>query len=83
MWRVYIAATAEKQLKKLPSKDRERIRIVLREMWTDPFAGDLVKIDGTRWRRRLGSYRLVFEIIIAASMVYVFDIKRRTTTTYK
>ena len=83
MWQVYVAETAEKQLKKLPSKDRERIRIALREMWIDPFAGDILKIYAARWRRRVGNYRLVFEIIISAHMVYVFDIKRRTPSTYK
>lgn len=34
------------------------------------------------WRRRVGSYRIVFEIDVKALTVDVLDVARRTSTTY-
>jgi mRNA-degrading endonuclease RelE of RelBE toxin-antitoxin system len=50
----------------------------------DPFCGDVLKLEGesSRWRRRVGSYRIFFAVDITASTVAVSAIVRRTSSTY-
>ena len=53
-------------------------------MQDNPFADDVVRLQGEEntWRRRVGSYRLLFEIDIKSLTVDVLDVRRRTSTTY-
>lgn len=83
-WTIHVAKAARKQLLKLPAKDQARITAALQSMQTDPFGGDVVKLEGegNRWRRRVGNYRIFFSIDIAARTVDVTAIVRRTSTTY-
>jgi len=50
----------------------------------DPFAGDVLKLEGegNRWRRRVGSYRIFFAIDTTAKTAAVSAIVRRTSSTY-
>ncbi|MBI3710525.1 MAG: hypothetical protein HY246_23010 [Proteobacteria bacterium] len=53
-------------------------------MHADPLTGDIVKLKGTgAFRRRVGEFRIIFDIDFAARGVRVLDILRRTTTTYR
>ncbi len=83
-WTIIIGAQAEKQLRKFPAKDYERIRRVINTMETDPFFGDVNKLSGTEnvWRRRTGNYRILYEIYEGRKLIYVSDIKRRASSTY-
>jgi mRNA-degrading endonuclease RelE of RelBE toxin-antitoxin system len=53
-------------------------------MAADPFAGDVLKLEGGggRWRRRVGSYRIFFSVEATARTVSVSAIVRRTSATY-
>lgn len=83
-WTVIIDLSVSKQIKKFPKNDSERIRIILREMERSPYEGDIEKIDREEiWRRRTGNYRIFYEIKIVSKIVHVFQVKRRTSTTYK
>ncbi len=83
-WTIIIGTQAEKQLRKFPTKDYERIRRVINTMETDPFFGDVNKLSGTEnvWRRRTGNYRILYEIYEGRKLIYVSDIKRRASSTY-
>ena len=83
-WTLRIAHRAEKSLAKSPAKDRMRLVAALGEMQDNPFAGDVVRLQGEEntWRRRVGSYRIIFEIDIKGLTVDVVDVARRTSTTY-
>ena len=56
----------------------------IRSMADDPFAGDVLKLEGegNRWRRRVGSYRSFFILDTTANTVAVTAIVRRTSNTY-
>lgn len=56
----------------------------MRSMAADPFAGDVLKLEGedNLWRRRVGSYRIFFAVNSAARTVGVTAITRRTSKTY-
>ena len=53
-------------------------------MRDDPFAGDIVRLKAqpTAWRRRVGNYRIFYDVYLDHRMVVVVAIKRRTSTTY-
>lgn len=83
-WTLRVARRAEKSLGKSPAKDRARLVAALAEMQDNPFAGDVVRLQGEEntWRRRVGSYRILYEIDVKALTVNVLDVLRRTSTTY-
>jgi mRNA interferase RelE/StbE len=82
-WIVVLGNRAERNLRRIPAADRVRILTAVDEMGMDPLRGDVVKLKGqAAFRRRVGSYRIIFSIDFDALAVGVIDIQRRTSTTY-
>jgi mRNA-degrading endonuclease RelE of RelBE toxin-antitoxin system len=55
----------------------------LAEMQQDPFQGDIRKLRGLLgFRRRVGNWRILFEVVIGRRHVAIAAIERRTSTTY-
>ena len=83
-WQLRIAKQAARKLKKIPRKDQERIAGAIGEMRASPFRGDIARLSNASaaWRRRIGSYRIFFDVDAEGLIVDVTDIRRRTTTTY-
>jgi mRNA-degrading endonuclease RelE of RelBE toxin-antitoxin system len=54
-------------------------------MRDNPFSGDILRLTSERaaWRRRVGSYRIFFDVYPDRQHIDVVDISRRTSTTYK
>ena len=54
-------------------------------MAQDPFTGDIVQLKGqpTAFRRRVGDWRLFFDVYPEQHLVEVRDVQGRTTTTYR
>lgn len=54
-------------------------------MAADPFVGDVEPLKGTpnSFRRRVGDWRIFFDVDRERRIVDVTDIARRTTTTYR
>jgi len=83
-WNLPVTGPAQKQLRRLPAKDRSRVRAALLVMKGDPFSGDLARLHGQPggWRRRAGAYRIFFDVDYGQRLVIVTAIVRRTSTTY-
>lgn len=83
-WQVLLDGNAEKYLERLPERDEKKIREVIRGLGVNPFIGDIQKMRGEQdvWRRRVGSYRVFYEVRLSEKMIYIFDIQRRTSRTY-
>ena len=83
-WVLKITKPALKDLAKLPEKDRIKIKIALREMEDDPFVGDIKSLHNysAGWRRRVGSYRIFYDVYQDLSLIVISAIKRRTSKTY-
>jgi mRNA-degrading endonuclease RelE of RelBE toxin-antitoxin system len=82
-WTVVLAGPAAKSLKKVPAGDRKRILTALGEMKQNPFQGDIRKLQGLPgFRRRVGNWRIFFEIAAERNHVVITAIERRTSTTY-
>ena len=82
-WTVVLAGPARKSLKRIPAGDRTRLLAALAEMEQNPFQGDIRKLQGLPgFRRRIGNWRILFEVIPEHRHVVVAAIERRTSTTY-
>ncbi len=84
MWNLLLSAPAQKDFKNLPQKDQRRVKTVLRAMQADPFRGDVKRLKGqsTAWRRRVGNYRVIYDLYVNEHLIAVAGIVRRTSTTY-
>jgi mRNA interferase RelE/StbE len=81
---VHIGNRARKGLKGLPAADLRRLLAVMDALSVDPLSGDVVKLKGMdTFRRRVGDYRIIFSIDFGSNTVQVFDVLRRTSTTYR
>jgi mRNA-degrading endonuclease RelE of RelBE toxin-antitoxin system len=83
-WVLHVTGPAQKSLRRLPAKDQARVKAALIAMQNDPFGGDIVRLHAqpTAWRRRLGNYRIFFDVHPERQLVTVVAILRRTSTTY-
>jgi mRNA-degrading endonuclease RelE of RelBE toxin-antitoxin system len=84
-WTVIVAHTAQKQLAKLPAPERRRLLAALTELEGDPFAGDGEAPHELRvaFRRRLGVYRILFNLNLDDGWVEVVAVERRSDETYR
>lgn len=84
LWLVGVSARAQKSLDRVPAADRQRIEAAIDAMRADPLSGDVVKLkEMDAFRRRVGNYRIIFDIDFKARAVRIFDVLRRSTTTYR
>ena len=82
-WTVLLAGPARKSLNRVPAGDQKRILAALDEMQRDPFGGDIRKLQSLPgFRRRVGNWRIFFEIAPEHRQVVVTAVERRTSTTY-
>ena len=84
-WRVLLRKRAQKAVARAPRPEQERLRDAIKEMESDPFAGDVDRLKGERtaFRRRVGDWRVLFDVHREIRPVEVRSIERRTTTTYR
>lgn len=85
MWEVRRARRVDKQLQIISADYRNKLESVIKNFKNNPFEGDIEKIKGEEniWRRRVGAYRILYEIFTKERVVLIADIRRRTSTTYK
>ncbi|SPF56603.1 conserved hypothetical protein [Candidatus Sulfopaludibacter sp. SbA4] len=81
-WTLLVTKPARKALAKLPDKDQRHIQQALNAMEADPFNGDIKRLQPPAWRRRVGNYRIFYDLFPDEKRVVVTSIERRTSTTY-
>lgn len=83
-WVLQIDESVHKFLSRIPRKDAKRIILVVSTLPDNPFFGDIQKMKGEEnvWRRRVGSYRIRYELILKERVIHVFLVERRTSSTY-
>jgi mRNA-degrading endonuclease RelE of RelBE toxin-antitoxin system len=84
IWVLQVDPAVYKILKKFPRKEAERIIAAIELLPLDPFTGDVEKMKGGEqvWRRRVGSYRIFYELLLQEKTIHVFHAERRTSKTY-
>ncbi len=83
-WELLLAGPARRALKRLPVADKRHILAALDAMEDDPFSGDIVRLKAQpgAWGRRVGNWRILFDVDLEQRRVLVHEIVRRTSTTY-
>lgn len=84
-WTLLVDPAVFKFLKRIPQRDAARIVSVIEGLGVNPYAGDIEKMKGEEdvWRRRVGAYRLFYEVLTSRRVVHVYRVERRTSTTYE
>lgn len=83
-WRQIVAKRAAKNLNRFPETDRERIRGALRKLTVNPLVRGVQQLrsGSTTYRMRIGSYRILFDVVDEYHLIVVQAFERRTSTTY-
>lgn len=82
-WRVVISEPAQKDARRIPQREWRQIEATIDAMKANPFTGDVRKLGPGSYRRRVGTYRIFFEVFFTERLVQIVHIRRRTTTTYR
>jgi len=81
--RLKLLPDIERQLRKIPNPDRERVVDAMRSLATEPRQPGTTHLVDILYRLRVGNYRIVYAIFDAELVVLVCKIARRTEATYK
>jgi len=79
-----ITRPAERDLRAPSIDDLRRIDAAFEAMRANPYSGDVKFLAGSRGalRRRIGAWRILFEVHQRERKVVILGVKRRTSTTY-
>lgn len=83
-WGLVITKPAGRSLRDIGRPDIVRIDAAFEKMRTDPYSGDIKFLKGTNrtLRRRVGAYRILFEIRSDQRLIVVLAVTRRSSNTY-
>lgn len=83
-WRVIVDRSVGKELKRIPHKIAVQIFSAIELLSANPYAGDIEKMEGEEfaWRRRVGAYRIFYDVIVRKRTIHVTHVKRRSSKTY-
>ena len=73
----------EKQLSRIPKKQRERLIQTMRSFSDNPRPNGCIKLDEHLYRVREGQYRIIYAIFDDEVVVIVCKVARRTESTYR
>ncbi len=86
-WACKLTQDAAGDLKDLARDVQERVARAISTMEADPFRGDVKALKGKAWkglfRRRLGSYRIIFTADQRQKTVAIVSILLRSGKTYR
>ncbi len=83
-WVLEITKPAAHELRDVPRADLEHIDKAFEGMRSDPYFGDIKFLKGTNriLRRRVGNWRIEFEVRSDARVVVIVAVTRRSSNTY-
>jgi mRNA-degrading endonuclease RelE of RelBE toxin-antitoxin system len=83
-WELQIPKRVGRQLKRFPRQESTRLASSIQQLASNPYAGDIKKMSGADdlWQRRIGSYRIKYEVNIARKSIVIISVERRTSQTY-
>ena len=73
----------EKQLARIPDKQRARLIETMRSLRNDPRPSGCIKLDDVLYRIREGQYRIIYAIFDDEVVVFICKVARRMETTYR
>ena len=73
----------EKQLERIPKKQRERLVASMRSLSVEPRPPGCIKLDERLFRIRAGQYRIIYAVFDDELVVFICKAARRTEATYR
>ena len=75
---------AARDLRDVPRADVEHIDAAFEDMRSDPYGGDIKFLKGIdrTLRRRVGAWRILFEVHADRRLVVILGVTRRNSNTY-
>ncbi len=73
----------ERQLKRIPRKDRERLVEAMRSLRDEPRPPGCLMLADMLYRMRVGQYRIVYGVFDREVVVVVCKVARRAESTYR
>ncbi len=79
MYNVQVSRRAEKQIKALPTAIKNRVTKKLISLRQNPFSSDIkkLKVRHSRYRLRVGDYRIIFDINKESITILVLTVRHR------
>jgi mRNA interferase RelE/StbE len=74
---------AEKQLRRIPKNQRERLVTTMRSLRENPRPSGSQKLDDVLYRVRQGQYRIIYAVFDDDLVVVVCKVARRAEDTYR
>ncbi len=84
-YRVEFTPSAFRDLRRLPSRIRERIDEAIGDLGQVPRPPRVRKLEGEEatWRVRVGPYRIVYDVYDDTQTIVILKVVRRSETTYR
>ena len=82
-YRLKLLSGVEKQLRRLPTTDRNRVIEAMRSLPDDPRRAGAIHLLENLYRVRVGNYRVLYAVFDAELVVLVCKVARRSEVTYK
>ena len=78
-YKIFISASAEKKLKKIPKNDLVKVIEKIQSLSTDPYPEGCRKLSGEEntYRVRQGTYRIIYEIENKKLIILVLKVGHR------
>jgi len=73
----------EKQLRRIPRKQQERVVEAMRSLRTEPRPPGSEHLDDILYRIRVGQYRIIYAIFDEEVVIVVCKVARRSEKTYR
>ena len=83
-WNLVLTKPATRDLRDVPRSDVEHINDAFEDMRSDPYDGDVKFLKGTNrtLRRRVGDWRVLYEVHAERHLVVILGVSRRSSNTY-
>ena len=83
-WGLVITSGAKRQLRRLTDAERHQIDAAFSEMCYNPYQGDVRFLKGSdgALRRRVGDWRILYDLEPEHKIIVVTAVKRRGSNTY-
>ena len=78
-----IHRNVERQLRRIPKKQRERMVTTMRSLREDPRPASSLKLDEVLYRIRQGRYRIIYAVFDEEVVVVICKVARRAEDTYR
>ena len=86
MYRAIFSRRAQRAFLALPNRDARRVKAAIEQLTQEPCGPQIIKLEHApvaEYRRRVGNWRILFDINDRDQTIEIVDIRRRAEGTYR